>query len=1235
MSSSNSELQGVRGPISTSPIGASSQDGSFDPHSPLVSLETLGDLKDLVTFLGALSTVIPQNPWLDYAVINALDGANLSRGSTFSVRRHILTRRIHAHNQRLVPGDTVILKIAHGFQQGRLAVADDDNAISRQMDALIREVQVLTDPRVRDSPEIVDLLQLVWEYEQGVLRSVLVFEYANCGTLTEFIRCDPAQSLCIKLLLCLDVLKGLSVLHDVGVVHGDVKCDNVVVFQGKDGSFSAKLIDFGFSIFLTELEPGTQIPRRGTAPFTAPEWIAPIEREGVVYTDYFSFGMLAWQMLSDGKQDSLFSQQPFECPSKEASGLAWLAYIQDAKEDREFVDKVKLSILLAAGEIDENLWVYFSFILDNTLNPIPTQRNISNVLSSFGYEQRCVPDLTTSVATPKPYLEAAASETQSPMARRELNNAVDMRKSLQFLDLRQFRTPAPALHTQIVASLGRISKRDGDGWAADAYFTLAQCHINGFGTEQSDEDGLDSLSEAESLGHPVARLILPQIRAAITPEQYREGVSPSELLRPVDLPSADSYPFNLSDTPDQILQLLSENEELRCNLTWRQNSIMHWAATFGLDKHLLRFFDAYPDLLDAENVLGETPLICAARHGNANCVMILVGSGADGNQISFTGETALHWLVSFPDEIVPAFGCLFYSLRSLVSYALASEPSPAVAAAGLSIVLGTPLHRAVALRRKKIVEFFLQREANCFFPGLPRYNEVALERAGVAGKYQFPDAKDMALLPIHIACRAHDDEMIELLLRNGSLQLPTWTGEKGQPRGFFLGFRVDRDDGLGCTNLRSRSLLGYACDPISRFSRMAIHGSRQKQALRRTFELLLSVQGQDLGKVSFTGMTALLAACESDDTELVLHILSLPESNSILEQSFTGGWGIKPLHVATSHRNMVLVEALLDAGADALAECSSGKTAMHMCAASLSPDQDFARLLLSRAPELASMESYWETPFATAVRNHDLGCARLLLEYGADPNQLFGPQIPTTTLFQVLSQDEELFAVRFLLSLPNISSLVAPRRKLTALHAPFVANFRYNYYGEYKLAGRVSIFEELLTRWNSKSDLEAREIKGYTPLHFACLSRDVKATQVILEAMKRVGADVNAMGDYFGSPVWRTPLDLVEVGSAVPSEVTERGCVAVDRYNKTTDKLRRLMVDAGGKSQIVALNDKWSDLSFVERLKATLLTNKVTRFFAILGGRLNIFWLAGFDDFKARLRLWTQSNPEEVYYRRS
>jgi serine/threonine protein kinase len=251
------------------------------------------------------------------------------------------------------------------------------------MDALVREIQVLGHRRVRETDEIIDLLQLMWEFEQGVLRPVLMVEYANCGTLAEFLQSGRAAPWQAKAVLCGDVIKGLAALHEIGVVHGDIKCDNVLVcMEEKDGRPQAKLTDFGFSIFLAELEPGARCSVPGTQPFCAPEASKSVERDGLAYTDYFSLGMLVWQVLLEGKED-LFSQLPFECPSRMTSESAWSDYIQSAKQKDGFVDNVKSSILLA-HDFGEP-WDHFSIILDNTLNLIPAQRNMEEVLALHGF----------------------------------------------------------------------------------------------------------------------------------------------------------------------------------------------------------------------------------------------------------------------------------------------------------------------------------------------------------------------------------------------------------------------------------------------------------------------------------------------------------------------------------------------------------------------------------------------------------------------------------------------------------------------------------------------------------------------------------------------------------------------------------------------------------------------------------------------------------------------------------
>jgi hypothetical protein len=208
------------------------------------------------------------------------------------------------------------------------------------------------------------------------------------------------------------------------------------------------------------------------------------------------------------------------------------------------------------------------------------------------------------------------------------------------------------------------------------------------------------------------------------------------------------------------VQFLTENSNLISDLTGSKDSIVHWAATCGLSEHLSRFLDEFPELLEAINIVGETPLICAARHGNAICVGELVLRGAEVDHVSFTGETALHWLVSFPDEVVEVIGALLVTPKSLVCYALARKQTPTIAVTGLTVVPGTPLQRAVALRRNTVVEFLLNGGADCFSPGLVGYDEDTLQEAGVSRNYEVPDAHGMAFLPIHRACQAHDDKMI-------------------------------------------------------------------------------------------------------------------------------------------------------------------------------------------------------------------------------------------------------------------------------------------------------------------------------------------------------------------------------------------------------------------------------------------------------------------------------------------
>lgn len=352
-------------------------------QSTLTPPTSEGDKKDLVTFLEALSSILPGRTWLDFSFANSLDGAVLSYGASFLVRRHILQRRIHSPPHRLVPGSVVILKVAHGFSDGRIP---EEVVTSRKMDALVREIQILAHPVIRENSNVIDLLQLMWEFNRGILRPVLILEYANRGTLTEYLRSGDDISMEAKKDMSRDVARGISALHKCGILHCDIKCDNILVFQNEDGILTAKVTDFGFSTLLNEVGFDASIKIGGTYPFTAPEAAGFIERHMLLYTDYFSYGMLVWQLLLEGCVDP-FRCSPFHAPSKEESQVQWESYVNTAKAESDFLGKVKRSVREhSKSEIQSSDLEAFDRIFDRVLCYEPTQRSMKEALENLDPE---------------------------------------------------------------------------------------------------------------------------------------------------------------------------------------------------------------------------------------------------------------------------------------------------------------------------------------------------------------------------------------------------------------------------------------------------------------------------------------------------------------------------------------------------------------------------------------------------------------------------------------------------------------------------------------------------------------------------------------------------------------------------------------------------------------------------------------------------------------------------------
>ena len=288
-------------------------------------------------------------------------------------------------------GQWIISKhIAPASAEEKAIYALDRKAMdASRLSDISKEMRILAHEPLLKHKNIVDLIAFMWETdvdEFGRRWPVLLLSDANCGTLSDFFRLDVASlPMCIS--LAKDVARGLNVLHSCDIVHGDLKFENILVFEGADGEFFAQISDFGLSTVMSDFtDPEVEVIQAPgfSEPWEAPECYDDVLVRDLPKTDIYAFGLLFCRLVMQGSD--LFEEHKFVASTGEVEyDYAAIRKIKTSKLGMiHFAQKfIEESTCCNSDELSK-----FLAIIEKCLHLLPDHReSIDNLFAILAPEQ--------------------------------------------------------------------------------------------------------------------------------------------------------------------------------------------------------------------------------------------------------------------------------------------------------------------------------------------------------------------------------------------------------------------------------------------------------------------------------------------------------------------------------------------------------------------------------------------------------------------------------------------------------------------------------------------------------------------------------------------------------------------------------------------------------------------------------------------------------------------------------
>ncbi|KAI9764408.1 MAG: hypothetical protein M1840_008431 [Geoglossum simile] len=503
------------------------------------------------------------------------------------------------------------------------SASSDISAFQSRIACVLKDIEVMSHPPLAQCDQILSLFGYGWRLQGGDI-PFLVTEYAPYGTIRQYLQHNTGLSGMRKWGLCRDVATGLEWLHCSGVVHGDLKLENVLVVpisSGKtveDSEVVAKISDFGCSILLS-LAPGSQQERYlGTALYNPPEVTngkcGPQKPIDFQKCDMWSFGLLCWEVMNGGK------------PYYENDSIYMLLWKTDwgSRINPTLANVTAEAVLQYQGKVQQELPDISKAFANGPLGIIVPP--FTRIRLTYVFKNTLVIDPAQRIkdVTALPFKWGARLNTQSSTAK------VATRPSEWTFDCFERRNTARILwsaKTQMASDFQRSAVNPSQSLtSARGCFQYALAHITGFGLELNTGFFYEWLRESHNRGFASAGQFIALLNDH---KALHQGQPPEDLKEESQKARAE-----IGGAQHKLHYPKCIERHHECYLDFVRKGLQRRNQTCVLSLLL-------PSQLGAK-------LLDACRVGNSPAALAALRQGADPRIRGADGCTTLHWLFMFP-----------------------------------------------------------------------------------------------------------------------------------------------------------------------------------------------------------------------------------------------------------------------------------------------------------------------------------------------------------------------------------------------------------------------------------------------------------------------------------------------------------------------------------------------------------------------------------------------------------